>query len=153
MSGVGTVFQRLLADGADVHVLDRRMREFLRVVKRGQAVEPVVRNLGHADVRLARIGPRLVRKMRLGQNPKQRCLAHLRQANDSSLHRKASSSWLLATANAEGAQSGYLQWVPVPVVQPFRINDEVDIAQLTGLKRSGRARLQSYRKSRGGCWL
>jgi hypothetical protein len=29
--------------------------------------------------------------MRLGQNPKQRCLAHLRQANNAGFHGEASS--------------------------------------------------------------
>ena len=97
MRGVGTVFQRLLADGAYVHVFDGRMREFLRVVKRGQAIEAIVRNLGHADMRLARIGASLIRKMRLGENSKQRCLAHLRQADNAGFHRKllAVCSWLL----------------------------------------------------------
>ena len=89
MSGVRAVFQRLLADRAHVDVFDRSVRELLRVVKCGQAIKPVVRNLGHADVRLARVGASLIRKMRLGQNPKQRCLAHLRQANDAGFHKES----------------------------------------------------------------
>ena len=86
MRRVSAVLQRLLPDRAHIHIFDRGVRKLLRVVKRGQPVQSVVRNLGHADVRLARIRARLIRKMRLGQNTKQRCLAHLRQANNASFH-------------------------------------------------------------------
>src|SRR5271169_5375614 len=78
------------------------MRQLLGIVERGQAVEAVVGNLGDADVRLARVAG-LRRKMRLGQNAKQRCLAYLGQADNAGFHNKrllAFSSWLLATARS-----------------------------------------------------
>ena len=96
MADVSSFLQRVLADRADVHVFDRRVRQLLRVVERGQAVEAVVWNLGDADVRLARVGVSLRRQMRLGQNTKQRCLAYLGQANDAGFHKKASSRSILS---------------------------------------------------------
>ena len=87
MSGVSAVFQRFLADGSNVNVLNRCVRQFLRIVKRGQAIEPIVRYFGYANMGLPRIGTRLIRKMRFSQNAKQGCLAHLRQADDSSFHK------------------------------------------------------------------
>ena len=68
MGGVGGIVQRFLADGSNVNVFDRRVRELFGVVERGQLVEPVVGNFGDANVRFARIGVRLRRQMRLGQN-------------------------------------------------------------------------------------
>src|SRR5437899_10363765 len=89
VADVGGFLQCVLTDCAHVHVFDRGVRELLRVVERGQAIEAVVRNLGDADMSLARIG--LGREMSLGENLKQRCLAYLRQADDSSFHK---GSWL-----------------------------------------------------------
>ena len=70
MRRVSGVLQRLLADRADIHIFDRRVGKFLGVVKRRQSVKPIVRNLGHANVRLARIGIGALRQMCLGQNAK-----------------------------------------------------------------------------------
>ena len=55
MADVGGLFQRVLADGADVHILDRGVRQLLRMVERGQFVEALVGDLRDPDVRLARI--------------------------------------------------------------------------------------------------
>ena len=96
VADVGRFFQRILANRADVDVFDGGMRQLLRVVERGQVVEAVVGNLGDSDVRLARVGVGL-RKMRLGQNSEQRCLAYLGQANNAGLHK--SSFWLLAPSS------------------------------------------------------
>ena len=63
------------------------MRQLLRVVECGQTIETVVGNLGDADMRFARIRVRLRRKVRFGKDLKQRCLAHLRQADNASFHK------------------------------------------------------------------
>ena len=55
MADVGGLFQRVLADSADVDVFDGGVGQFLGVVERGQTVEAVVGNFGDADVRFARI--------------------------------------------------------------------------------------------------
>ena len=70
MADVGGLFQRVLADGAYVHVLDRGVRQFLRMVERGQFVEALVGDFRDADVRLARVRIRLLGKMDLRQNAK-----------------------------------------------------------------------------------
>jgi hypothetical protein len=98
VADVGRFLERVLANGADVDVFHRGVGQLLGVVERGQPVEAVVGNLGDADVRLARIGMGLGRKMRLGQDAEQRCLAYLGQANNAGFHKKllAVSFWLLA---------------------------------------------------------
>jgi hypothetical protein len=63
------------------------VRQFLGIVESSQAVEAIVGNFRHANVSIARI--RLCRKVRLGQNPEQRCLAYLGQANDASFHKNS----------------------------------------------------------------
>ena len=70
MADVAAFFQSVLANGADVDVFDRRMRELFGIVERGQAIETVVGNLGDADVSLARVGVGLRGNMRLGKNLK-----------------------------------------------------------------------------------
>ena len=55
VADVGGFLERVLPDRADVDVFHGGVRQLLRVVERGQAIEAVVRNLGDADVRLARI--------------------------------------------------------------------------------------------------
>ena len=50
----------------------------------GELVKPVVRHASHANVFLARVASLF--QSRLGQNLEQRCLAHLRQADNASLH-------------------------------------------------------------------
>ena len=148
MRGVGAVFQRFLPDRAHVDVFHRRMRQLLRVVERGQPVEPVVRNFGDADVRLARVGACLIRKMRLGKNPKQRCLAYLRQANNAGFHKEASSFELLAFTNATQARSGERALrASATVGQHFRINDGAEIAQ----RDAGRLRLRSQKLEARSC--
>src|SRR5579859_2802118 len=89
MSDVGRLFERVLTNGSNVYIFDGGVRELLRVVERSQAVETVVGHFGDADVSLTRIGVRLRGQVRFGQNAKQRCLAHLWQANDSGFHRAA----------------------------------------------------------------
>ena len=71
----------------------RRWRgsSFLRVVKRGQAVETVVGNLGDAEMRLARIAAAL-RHLLPGQHNEERSFAYLRQAYDAGFHKVAISS-------------------------------------------------------------
>src|SRR5690348_18201253 len=76
VADVGGLFQRVLADRADINVVDRSVRQLFRVVERGETVETIVRNLGHADMCFARIGG-LAGQMRLGQDLEQRCLAYL----------------------------------------------------------------------------
>ena len=63
MSDVGGLFERVLADGADVDVFDRSVGELFRMIERGQFVEAFVGNLGDSDVGLARIRILLLRKM------------------------------------------------------------------------------------------
>ena len=91
---IGRILERLLSNGPDIDVLDRSVRQLFRIVERGQPIKPVVRNLGDANVSLARVRVCLLREMGLGQNTKQRCLAYLRQADNSGLHK--GSFWLLA---------------------------------------------------------
>jgi hypothetical protein len=61
------------------------MYQFLRVIQRGQAVEAVVGDFGHPQMRLARIS-RALSYLLLGQHHEQRRLAHLWQAYDSGFH-------------------------------------------------------------------
>jgi hypothetical protein len=89
MGEIGGLFQGVLADGADIHVFHRRVRQFLGIVERGQAVEAIVRHFGDTDVRLARVGISLFGETRLGQNAEERCLAYLRQADNASFHMKS----------------------------------------------------------------
>ena len=91
---VGGLFQRFLADGAHVNVFDRRMRQLLRVIERGQLVEALVGNFGHSYMSFARIRKSWSGKIRLGQYAEQRCLAHLRQADNSSFHESVLGSLL-----------------------------------------------------------
>jgi hypothetical protein len=58
----------------------------LGVVLSRQTVKTVVGDLGDAQMCLARIGMPAARYVHFGQNFEQRCLAHLRQADDSSFH-------------------------------------------------------------------
>ena len=55
VGGEGGLVQRLFAERGDVGILHAGVDQLLRVVERGQAVEPVVGNLGDAEMRLARI--------------------------------------------------------------------------------------------------
>src|SRR6266853_3119623 len=75
------------------------MRELLRVVLGSQAVQAVVRDLGDAQMRLARVGVPARGDVHFGENFEQRCLAHLRQADDSSFHGVAVGSWPLALSS------------------------------------------------------
>jgi hypothetical protein len=61
------------------------MYQFLRVIQSGQAVEAVVGDLGHPQMRLARIS-RALRYLLLGQHHEQRRFAYLWQADDSGFH-------------------------------------------------------------------
>ncbi len=90
MSDVAGFLQSFLADRADVHVLDGSVSQFLGIVKRGQPVEAVVGDFGDSSVGFARISV-CRREMRFGENSEQRCFAYLRQANDASFHKEASS--------------------------------------------------------------
>ena len=87
VADVGAFFEGFLPDRTHVDIFDRGVGQLLGVVERGQAVQAVVGNLGHADVSLTRIGIGLVGKMRLGENSEKRCLAYLGQANNAGFHR------------------------------------------------------------------
>ncbi len=56
MGDVAGFFQRVLADGAEINVFNRGVRQFLGIALRGQAIETIVGNFGDADVGFARIG-------------------------------------------------------------------------------------------------
>ena len=56
MADVGGLFQRVLANGAYVHVLDRGMGQFLGMVEGGKLVEALVGDFGDSDVGFARVG-------------------------------------------------------------------------------------------------
>ena len=88
---VDSFFQRVLADGSDVDVFDRRVGEFLWLVQSSQAVKPIIRNLGDANVRLAWIGEGVRGEGRPGEHAKQRSLAYLRQADNSGFHGQLSA--------------------------------------------------------------
>ncbi len=55
MADVSGLFERVLADGAYIHILDRGVRQLLWVIERSQFVEALIGHLGDADVRLARV--------------------------------------------------------------------------------------------------
>ncbi len=90
MADVSGLFKRVLADGADVDVFDGSVRQLLRVVERGQSVEPIVGNFGNPDVGLARVAG-LRGKMRLSEDAEQLRLAYLGHANNTGFHKKGSS--------------------------------------------------------------
>ena len=46
MPDVAAFFERVLADGPDVHIFDGGMRQFLGIVERSQLVETLVGNFG-----------------------------------------------------------------------------------------------------------
>ena len=56
MGDVAGFLQRVLSNGAEIHVLNRSMSQLLGVALCGQAVETIVGNFGDADVGVARIG-------------------------------------------------------------------------------------------------
>ena len=58
VADVGGLLERVLADGAHVHVFNGGVRELLRVVQGGESVEAIVGNFGDADVSFARVGQR-----------------------------------------------------------------------------------------------
>src|SRR5579864_5539452 len=97
MADVSTFLQSILADGSHVYILYRCVREFLRAVERGQAIQPVVGHFRDAYMRLSRIGVRRGRNVRARKDLKQRCLAHLWQADNASLLKPASSRELLGS--------------------------------------------------------
>src|ERR1019366_2963726 len=99
MADVGRLFQRVLADGADVYILDRGVGQLLRLIERGQLVEPLVGHLGDADVRLAWVCKRVLGKIHLRQYAKQRCLADLRQTDDASFHGESALSYQFSQKN------------------------------------------------------
>jgi hypothetical protein len=72
VADVGSLFQRVLADGTYVHVFDRGVRELLRVIERGQLVEALIWNLGDSHVGFTRVRKRVLGEIRLGQNSEQR---------------------------------------------------------------------------------
>jgi len=78
--------QRLLPYRGYIHVLHRRECRLLGRVKLRQLVEPFVGHTRHANVRFARVGIAAIFKLGFRQNLEQRCLAHLRQANNASFH-------------------------------------------------------------------
>ena len=82
---ISGLLQRLLPNRAHVGILHLRVNQFARIALRRQPVQPVVGNRGDADVRLARVGA-AVGDIRAGKYLEQRGLAHLGQADDSSLH-------------------------------------------------------------------
>ena len=121
VADVGGLLERFLADRADVDVFDGGVREFLGLVDGGQPVEPVVGNLGDADVRFARIGQGLGGKIRLGEHAEQGGLADLRESNDARFH----ESSLQPSALRDCAQTRAERYE-----QPFRINEEFDGDQM-----------------------
>ena len=98
-----SLLQRLLPDRRHVHVFHRREGGLLRRVERRELVQPLVGHARHADVRLARIRAPRSSSFGLGQNFEQRSLAHLRQADNASLH---SRSMCRAPARCNCALSG-----------------------------------------------
>ena len=84
----GGFLQRLLADGGDVDEFDGGVGGLLGRVEGGELVEALVGHAGHADVRLAGVGVAALFELGLGEDLEQRCLAHLRQADDASLHKR-----------------------------------------------------------------
>ena len=91
VADVAALFERILADCANIHVFDGSMGQLLGIVERGQAIEAVVRHFGDSDVGFTRIGVRLLGQMRFGENAEERCLAYLRQANDAGFHKRSFS--------------------------------------------------------------
>src|SRR5437868_301764 len=89
VADVGSLFQCLLSNRADVYVFDGSMDELFRVVECGQTIQSIVRDLGDSDVCLARVGEGVLGKLGLGQNAKQRTFAYLWQAYDSSFHERS----------------------------------------------------------------
>ncbi len=86
VADVGALLESFLSDCPHIDILDRRVGQFLWVIKRSQPIQAFVWHLGYADVSFTRICIGLIGMMRLGENPEKRCFAYLRQANDASLH-------------------------------------------------------------------
>ena len=82
--------QRLLAQRCDVGKLYAGMNELLRVVKRSQSIQAIVRNLRDAKVCFARASTAMPDRL-LGQHDEQRRFAYLRQADNSCFHRMKTS--------------------------------------------------------------
>src|SRR4029079_1888778 len=80
------LLQRFLPDRGDVNILYRGMSRLFRTVKRGAFIETFVRNFCDANVRFAGIGVAFVLELCLGEDLKERSLAHLRQTDDDSFH-------------------------------------------------------------------
>ncbi len=78
------LFQRLLPDGRHVNKFNRCVGGLFRRVERRELIQPLVGHARHADVLLARVAAIL--EFGLGKNLEQRSFAHLRQADNASLH-------------------------------------------------------------------
>ena len=86
VTDVGGFPQGFLTDGAHVYVLHRSVHQLFGIVESGETVEAVVGNFGNSNMRLTRIGERVLGELGLGQDAEQRTLAHLRQADDAGFH-------------------------------------------------------------------
>ncbi len=79
------ILRAVFYHAANVHILDRRVRDLFWIVELGKLFEARFRHARHAHVR--RRAGRLLIQPRARQNFEQSCLADLRKPNDPSLHR------------------------------------------------------------------
>jgi hypothetical protein len=82
----GALLERFLPDSCYVGVLHRGIDGFFRVVQGGELVEPLIGNLGHAEMRFARIRVGRGFDLRPGKDFEEGRLTDLRQTNDASFH-------------------------------------------------------------------
>ena len=101
MADVGGLFQRVLADGADVDVFDRGVRQLLRVVERGQLVEALVGTLATPMCASRGFENACSERLTLSECEK-RCLADLRQTDDASFHGEFSALSSQPSVQSEG---------------------------------------------------
>src|SRR5581483_4429694 len=148
-----TFLERFLADRSEIDVLDGGMGQLFWAVHGGKAVKTVVGNFGDADVGFARVVAR-AGSLGLGENPKQRCLAYLGQADDANFHKNAcggersARGLLLLVIHRSPHSRLELRW-PDPPGNSFvsRINDSREIAQVPRLT-GGIQNLKSQRSPR-----
>src|SRR5580698_1064838 len=88
-----SLLERLLTDRSNVCVLYCGVDDSLWFVEGGELIQTIVGYLGHTEVGFARVGVCLGFDLRPREDFEQRCLADLRQTDDSGFHEIRSSKY------------------------------------------------------------